>query len=38
MRLFVDMTAHSKPPVDLFAGFEGVTAESRLNARRAPQD
>jgi len=38
MRLFVDMTAHSKPPVDSFAGFEGVKAESHLNARRGHQD
>jgi hypothetical protein len=34
MRLFLNMNAHSEPPVDLFAGFEGVTAESHLDARQ----
>ncbi len=39
MRLFVNMNAHLKPPVDLFAGFEGVIAESHLDARqRGRQD
>ncbi len=30
MRLFLNMNAHSEPPVDFFAGFEGATAGSHL--------
>jgi hypothetical protein len=30
MRSLRNMNAHSEPPVDVFAGFEGGTAESHL--------
>jgi hypothetical protein len=39
MRLFLNMNAHSEPPVDLLTGFEGATAGSQFDARqRGAQD